>query len=158
MSKSNRKPIRCFILWRKYNRPAIDLERGGCFLVEEIAESYISNAIGLYVFDDIEIKKQYVGQSKVDIPKRVKTHFRGVRASMENLTHILPVSIADGVNDKLADVLDALEQSFIDELEGPGGAKSGKSSAGRSANKRNQFDKKKRVKLTKLMKKFKICD
>ncbi|MBF7073944.1 hypothetical protein ISG33_11090 [Glaciecola sp. MH2013] len=131
---------------------------GGCFIVEEIAEDYISNAIGLYVFEDIKLNKPYVGQSKVDVPKRVKTHFRGPRATIKNLTHILPVSIADNVEDKLDDVLDALEQSFIDDMDGPGGKAKGPNSEGNSANKRNQFKAKKREDLGKLMKKFKICD
>lgn len=55
-------------------------------------------------------------------------------------------------------MLDALEQSFIDDMDGPGGKERGKNSLGDSANKRNQFNKKKRKDLEILMDKFKICD
>ena len=127
---------------------------GGCFIVQEIAESYISNAIGLYVFDDTKIKKPYVGQSKVNIVDRLRSHFNSTRTALKNVTAVLPVSIAPGVADKLQDVLDALEQSFIDDYNGPGG---NDGQAGDSANKRNQINKKKRKHLSKLMDKFKIC-
>ncbi|MBF7073955.1 hypothetical protein ISG33_11145 [Glaciecola sp. MH2013] len=70
---------------------------------------------------------------------------------MANLTSILPVSIKPGVLDSLNDVLDALEQSFIKELDGPGGRKDQK---GNSANKRYQS---KKTKVSELMDKFKIC-
>ncbi|MCV2885510.1 putative Ig domain-containing protein [Aestuariibacter sp. AA17] len=130
---------------------------GGCFIVEELAESYISRAIGLYVFDDTKINKPYVGQSRANVVTRIRAHFRKSRTDIANLTHILPVEIAPSVADKLDDVLDALEQSFIDDLDGPGGKSSGKNSRGKSANKRNQFNTEKRKDLAKLMKKFKIC-
>lgn len=129
---------------------------GACFIVEELAEAAITHAIGLYVFDDVDIKKKYVGQSRSNIVDRLYAHFRDTRTYMENVTHILPVSIAPDVTDKLTDVLDALEQSFIDELDGPGGGKK----KGGSANVRNQinFKNKKRQYLKVLMDKFRICD
>lgn len=132
------------------------LWKGGCFVVEEIAESYISSAIGIYVFDDIKLEKPYVGQSRVNVDSRIKNHFKVVRTSVENITAVLSVSVAPGVKDKLTDVLDALEQSFIDDYDGPGGKKG---QSGGSANKRNQVDvtNKKRKHLGKLMDKFKIC-
>ena len=130
---------------------------GGCFIVEELAESYISRAIGLYVFDDTKSKKPYVGQSRANVVTRIKSHFRKSRTDIKNLTHILPVEIAPGVADKLDDVLDALEQSFIDDMGRPGGAKQGKNTLGKTANARDQFNKEKRKDLTKLMKKLKIC-
>ncbi|OUS29198.1 hypothetical protein A9Q99_08775 [Gammaproteobacteria bacterium 45_16_T64] len=133
------------------------LWKGGCFVVEELAQAALENAISLYVFDDINIGKPYVGQSKVSVESRIKKHFKVVRTSVENITAVLSVSVAEGVSDKLEDVLDALEQSFIDDHDGPGG-KEGQS--GGSANKRNQIDltKDKRKYLGKLMDKFKICD
>lgn len=129
---------------------------GACFMVEELATSAITNAIGLYVFDDIDLNKPYVGQSKNNIVGRLGAHFRSTRTYVQNVTHILPVSVASGVADKLDDILDALEQSFIDDLNGPGG-KAGQN--GGSENKRNQVDvtKEKRKYLKKLMGKFKIC-
>jgi hypothetical protein len=129
---------------------------GACFLVEELAEAAISNAIGLYVFDDLNVGKPYVGQSKNNVVSRLSNHFRSARTHVKNVTHILPVSVASGVADKLDDVLDALEQSFIDDLGGPGG-KNGQD--GGSANKRNQVNvtKEKRKHLKVLMDKFKIC-
>ena len=125
--------------------------------VEELAEAAISHAIGLYVFDDIDINKTYIGQSRSNIVDRLDAHFRDTRTYMKNVTHILPVSIAPGVTDKLTDVLDVLEQSFIDELDGPGGRKG---QSGSSANKRNQinFKNKQRKHLEVLMNKFKVCD
>lgn len=79
------------------------------------------------------------------------------RTYIQNVTHVLPVSIADGVSDKLKDVLDALEQPFIDDLGGPGG-RPGQS--GGSANRRNQinFSNSKRRYLKTLMNRFRICD
>lgn len=130
---------------------------GGCFIVEEIAEDYIASAIGLYFFDDIKVKKPYVGQSRVDVVGRLKAHFRGPRASLKNLTTILPVSIRKGVDDKLEDVLNALEQSFIDDMKGPGGGQSNNTSKGNSANARNQLKGDRLKRLSKLMDKFKIC-
>ena len=130
---------------------------GACFIVEELAEAAISHAIGLYVFDDVRVGKPYVGQSRSNIVDRLKAHFNVPRTYMKNVTHILPVSIAPGVTDKLTDVLDALEQSFIDELDGPGGRDE---QSGGSANKRNQinFKNKQRKHLEVLMNKFKVCD
>ena len=131
--------------------------KGGCFIVEEIAEAAISNAIGLYVFDDVDVGRPYVGQSRSNIVDRLNSHFRSTRTYIQNVTHVLPVSIADGVSDKLKDVLDALEQSFIDDLGGPGG-RPGQS--GGSANRRNQinFSNRKRQYLKVLMDRFRICD
>jgi RHS repeat-associated protein len=130
---------------------------GGCFIVEEIAEDYISNAIGLYVFEDTKINKPYVGQSRRNVVSRIKSHFGKSRTDLANLTYILPVEIASGVADKLDEVLDALEQSFIDDMKGPGGGKTLNTQKGNSANARNQFKETKRNDLKKLMKKFKIC-
>ncbi len=132
------------------------LWNGACFVVEEMAEAAISQAVGLYIFDDILVNKPYVGQSKSNIVDRLNSHFRVTRTYIDNVTHVLPVSVAPGVSDKLHDVLDALEQSFIDDFNGPGGKKG---QSGGSANKRNQVDvtKDKRKYLKDLMDKFKIC-
>ena len=129
---------------------------GACFMVEAMSEAAISQAIGLYVFEDVDIGKPYVGQSKANVVKRLQSHFRSTRTYVDKVTAILPVSVADGVSDNLSDVLDALEQSFIDDLDGPGGSPG---QQGGSANKRNQVDvtKEKRRHLKKLMGKFKIC-
>jgi RHS repeat-associated protein len=129
---------------------------GGCFIVEELAEAALSNAIsGVYVFTDLDLDKPYVGQS-IDIERRVKEHLRVPRTTVKGITAVLGVEIAEGVNDKLKDVIDALEQHIIDSYKGPGG---NPGQLGGSANKRNQVSRtnKSRKHLVKLINNFKIC-
>lgn len=73
------------------------------------------------------------------------------------IRHPLVEEVREGVLLFKLDVfLDALEHSFIDDLDGPGGKKG---QNGGAANKRNQVDvtKEKRKHLKLLMDKFKIC-
>ncbi|MDP5138540.1 hypothetical protein ORJ04_21570, partial [Rheinheimera baltica] len=131
---------------------------GVCFAVENIAASTLQQSIqhlkGVYVFHDTDIGKDYVGQGKgkSGIVGRLKAHLRDLRTNTNRIIGFLPVTIQKGAKESLSEILDSVEQQFIEDLEGPGGNSGQK---GNSANKRNQF--KGNEKLNKLMKKLKFC-
>jgi predicted GIY-YIG superfamily endonuclease len=122
-------------------------------VIEEAFEEIVFQGLteGLYLLWDTELDKPYAGQSK-NLQRRMKEHVRDLKTDFNKVFARMPISIKEGVDDKLKDVLDAMEQHLIDLLR--------EEEKGDIANKRNQINvhNPKRKDATAILKKIKMCD
>jgi len=142
---------------------------GVCFAVEELAQDQLMNfAETIYVFNDhLANDRDYIGRSK-NPARRLKDHERNSKALTElmkreeqtlfTLTHVLEVVVdQEKTQDKISDVLRALEDHLIKAEGGPNNKSNPKGSL---ANKRKEIDRKKlknNKKLEKIVNKLKLC-